>query len=209
MADRLASLKRGRARAIGAAIAVALVTSSPALASLNVGASSGTDLLALVPNQEFTIDVVVSTTTPEALAVQIRAIGYDPALLEFVGGTSPDCLFGSPGIGCFAGIPNQPGLPAEQPAAPGLRPDVSVLMFSGLAGAPAFTTGPASFQLVFRALAPGMTSMSIGSFPAYGDSYQGGDGLVNNASLSFTIVPEPSTALLLGLGLGALATRRR
>ena len=44
---------------------------------------------------------------------------------------------------------------------------------------------------------------------AFSDVYGGGNNIANNASLQITVIPEPGTALLMGLGLAGLATTRR
>lgn len=78
--------------------------------------------------------------------------------------------------------------------------------------------GDAHFRLTFvaGAVAPGLTSqvfnLNFGTNAEYGEAAIGAGGAIlpfNNASLAVTVIPEPGTALLMGLGLAGLAVRRR
>ncbi|MAG32023.1 MAG: hypothetical protein CL908_14165 [Deltaproteobacteria bacterium] len=77
--------------------------------------------------------------------------------------------------------------------------------------------GDVHFQVQFLATAAGLTSHSImtlefGNQAEFGTLTIGADGAelpFTNASLALTIIPEPGTALLIGLGLAGLASRRR
>lgn len=76
--------------------------------------------------------------------------------------------------------------------------------------------GDAQFRIVFRAGAPGTTLIDIGTNanPTLGNVIVLAGGvteLATNASLSLTVlpIPEPGTALLMGLGLSGLALAGR
>jgi hypothetical protein len=63
--------------------------------------------------------------------------------------------------------------------------------------------------LTFQATGSGLASFTVGSNPSFpGDPFSFGTALPG-ASVSVTIVPEPTTAALLGCGLLGLAARRR
>jgi len=56
----------------------------------------------------------------------------------------------------------------------------------------------------------GTTTLDIGTFAEFGGIYQGtSDDNANNTSVTVTVIPEPGTALPMGLGLAGLATAGR
>lgn len=78
--------------------------------------------------------------------------------------------------------------------------------------------GEAHFRIVFTAstaglgIAPSLVVLEFGTHAELGHEVVGSGGAVlpfNNDSLTVRIVPEPGTALLMGLGLAGLAIRRR
>ena len=80
------------------------------------------------------------------------------------------------------------------------------------------SNGDIHFQLIFiaGAVSPGLTSqtfdLEFGTNAEFGEVAIGPGGATldfTNANLSLTVIPEPGTALLMGLGLAGLATRRR
>ena len=129
-----------------------------------------------------------------------------------------------PASGCFNGLANQvgdtitfqenavgPGVEAEFLAALGLSAaGGNGSIDEGLGG----VGGAPQFQIVFDAIgaAGSSTTLNIGTFAEYLDGYTGTvDSLATNTSVTVTIapIPEPGTALLMGLGLAGLATNRR
>ena len=72
----------------------------------------------------------------------------------------------------------------------------------------------AQFRIVFRAGAPGTTTINIGTNanPTLGNVVVLAGGVTEqavNSLISLTVVPEPGTALLMGLGLAGLAAAGR
>ena len=189
-----------------AAVATVLVAGA-ASAALNVSASQTNPGGVYNAGDLITIDIQLSTTGPEAVALGLRAANYNPAVLTNASATVvPAVIFDfGPGSG-FGGL-NQTAVPGEQ-APGGPRPGWSVNLFQAVSLAAAASAGPANFQVTFIGQ-PGTTSIDIGALSEYGDVYGGGDNVANNVSLSITVIPEPGTALLMGLGLAGLTVAGR
>jgi hypothetical protein len=162
-----------------------------ATAALNVSSPQSAGLTVL-PGDLVTIDIQVSTTLPEALALGLRAANYDPTILT--NGTAtvvPTAIFGfeaAPGV-VIGGL-NNSATAGEQAPAPGIRAGWSINLFQGVAVSPAFAAGPDSFQVTFIAGAPGVTTVDLGAFADYSDTYAGGDNGMNPASVTVTVIPE-------------------
>lgn len=76
----------------------------------------------------------------------------------------------------------------------------------GLDGAP----GSAQFTLVFEGADVGTVDVIIGGgVDLNGVAGGSSDPSINNATLSITVIPEPGTALLMGIGLAGLALAGR
>ena len=187
--------------------------------------TSGTSLSGLVVGDTVTIDVTLGSDGG-VFGLGVSAIGFDP-VASFTSGSVPanvlNAICVAPGA-CFGGLPNTtaaasvgsanvPGLPEVQ-----LFNGVSTVAVDGTGasdqGVVTLTAGDPQFQLVFTAAAPGSTTITIGANSAYGDNVVGAGGSLlssTNATVAITVVPEPGTALLMGLGLAGLAgsSRRR
>lgn len=189
-----------------AGVAAFMVTTTASAALFVTATPSATSFL---PGETVTIDIQISTTAPEALALGLRAANYDPTILtNAVATIVPASIFNFSPTVPFGGLGNNAsGL--EQAPAPGVRAGFSVNLFQGVSTTPAAGAGPENFQVQFTAGAPGTTTVDVGAFADYSDVYLGGDGGQTPDSVTITVVPEPGTALLMGLGLAGLAAAGR
>ena len=195
-----------------AGLATLLITSA-ATAALTVAASTAVTPTAVPLGTTFTIDITVSTSGNEALALGLRAADYDPAILG--SGTAtivPTSIFNfSPQVP-VGGLANTT-TGGEQPPLEGVRADWSINLFQGVATSPAAGAGPDTFQVQFTAATEGTTTVNFGAFAAYSDTYTGGDNMQTTDSITFTVVPEPasvaSALAALGTVAGVVTVRRR
>ena len=190
------------------AVVANLLIAGSASAGLTVVATQTNASGIYNPGDLVTVDIELSTTGAEAVALGLRAANYDPEILTNATVTvAPSVIFDfGPGSG-FGGLTNT-AVPGEE-APGGPRPGWSLNIFQAVSLTPAASAGPVSFQVTFVAGDQGDTQIDIGALSEYGDVYGGGNNIANNASLQITVIPEPGTALLMGLGLAGLATTRR
>ena len=195
-----------------------LFTSIIALATFMVAGAASAGLtvtsaqsggLTVNPGDTVTIDISISTSGNEAQALGLRAANYDPSILTSgTGSVVPTSIFNfSPSVP-FGGLTNSASGAEEAPAA-GIRSGTSINLFQGVSVAAAAGSGPEAFQVTFVAGAPGVTTVDIGAFASYSDTYSGGDNGMSPAAVQVTVIPEPGTALLMGLGLAGLAAAGR
>jgi hypothetical protein len=188
--------------------------------------SNGGPISALNPGDLVTIDITLRSDGEAAFGVGGAAFGYDESVASYVSGTAVNAVLVQvcvPALGCFGGVDNGviagagPALSLANP----LGPEVQFLNAASTSGS-TFTgatdqgvngvAGSAQFQLVFQAGPAGSTTIEFGADPDYGDALiiaGGQQGVTNSAFVTLTVIPEPGTALLMGLGLAGLASARR
>lgn len=216
-------------RWVGVVLLAWIGGAAPAFAAVTLTASatsaSGSPLSALPVGDLVTIDITLRSDGVPVYALQASATGYDPNGLGFVSGEGAGHVLSLICLpqGCFGGIEN------DAIEAPGIREDRSnplgpqVRFMRGLTIGFTSQTGAADlgvsgivgdpqFRLMFRARAPGATTIEIGANLAYGDASEGEGGLLvptSGASVDLLVVPEPSVTTLFALGLAGLTRGRR
>lgn len=218
-------------------LVLALLGGSSARADIDLtlehGVASGNALDALVVGDVVTLDIVARNDGSDIFAIAMAAVGYDPTVIGFSSGLALSSVFNTVCISgnCFGGAFNEVGTSvsgpggfssralAEEPHS--LGPTVPLIEGAYAAssngtgasdvGVVTGVVGDAQFRLVFQAVGLGQTVIDVGGFPEYGGGVVGSGGfpdVVNGDSLVITVLPEPTTALLLGLGLAGLAAGR-
>ncbi len=191
--------------------------------TLTTEGSGGQSVDSLSIGDLVTIDITLRSDGQPIRVLEASATGYDPDILSLRSATTVNsvlsrvCLQSSEGLECYGGIYLREDASLTEVIEPPLAPYVKI--FEGQAGFPFSSTGELDygvhgvesgpqFQLVFRAVSAGITTVEIGIHPELGDIAGGLSPIVsNNASLTITVVPEPGTALLIGFGLAGLAAR--
>jgi hypothetical protein len=188
--------------------------------------SSGGPISALNPGDVVTIDITLGSDGSAVFGLGVSAVGYNPAIASFTSGSVPanvlNAICVAPGT-CFGGLANTTGSAAESTANVPNLPEIQ--LFNGVStvavngtgsadqGVITLVAGDPQFQIVFTAGSTfGSTTISIGANDAYGDQVIGTGGAVEaatNAAVTLTVIPEPGTALLMGLGLAGLASAGR
>ena len=185
--------------------------------SVSASTSDGSPLTAITPGAQIILDIGLTTTGPELLGISGSVNDYDTNVTQPAAGghTIAASLLHQvcfPSAGCFNGVANlESGLRVEN-GVEGAGQEatfVSILSVSAALGDGSIDTPFPQFQVIMDALNPGSTVLRVGTFADYAGAYAGGDNIVNNQAVAITVVPEPGTALLMGLGLAGLASRRR
>ena len=179
----------------------------------------------LIPGTQIFIDIAARQDGSGLAGLGVSAVGYDANGLSFSSGTGVPQLFADiciPGSGCFGGLD----------AANDVRDSLSEVTFFGapevqifnhISLTPATATGEADWgqngipgepqaRVIFDVVGLGFfqqsATIAIGSFAAFGDAVVLPDGGTGTAE-TIWVVPEPATAMLVGLGLAALSLNRR
>lgn len=201
------------------ATAAILFSASTAFASATwtvVATSSGGDLNAMAVGDTLTLDIKLEmSAAAEMIAIAGSVNNYDTAIASVNAGASTvpaQLLFAFiiPGTGSFNGVNNlESGVADTSVQGPGQED--TFLSILGTAGAGGNGVAEAAqFQIVYNIIGAGTTTLRVGTFTDYADAFSGAsDNIVNNTGVTITVVPEPGTALLMGLGLAGLAAAGR
>lgn len=205
---------------------------------ISASSSSGNPLSALIGGDEVTINVRMSNPAGVQIwGVGAGAQSWDQSIAQFVSGEMSEDLFFCETPACTVGLPNALPLPIDEatgnflagPAdvqnVPGVGnyiPIVQAITARGRAGDGqrdpgldgVINGGDAQFRLVFRMTGlQGTTAITIGTngIPILGNVVVLSGGMIEqavNATVVLSIIPEPGTGILIGLGLAALGARR-
>ncbi len=185
-----------------------------ASAALNVSVSADADTQALLPGQEFTLTIELSTTSAgEARGLSLRAAGWAPGDLSFVSATIPNFAGAATPNGAVFGLDLGGGVVINglNNALTGpVDNGTDVHLFNGVTPNPTSSAGPEIFTLTLL-YNGGVGSIEVGSIASFGDAYVSAiDGTTApTTSVAYAPIPEPGTALLMGLGLAGLAAAGR
>ena len=187
--------------------------------SASATTSLGSPLSALLPGETVTLSIGLTTTAPEALGISGSVNNYDSSVVAPAAGghvLAPNALnqVCLAAVGCFGGLANlEPALRVETgvEGAGNEATFYSALSVTAATGTGALDDPFPQFQVVFEAVGAGSTVLRIGTYGDYADAYTSatGDNVSNNVEIPVTVVPEPGTALLMGLGLAGLAAAGR
>jgi len=176
-------------------------------------------------------------TALEITALSASVTGYDPAIAAFSSGQAVGSMFNEAcvaTVGCFGGITNTATPLGESTNT--MSGQLEVLFLTGAnvlpasgdgsfdpgldAADPGIPDASPHFRFSFVISSPGETTLQIGFDAAYGNSLFGTGGIditppdanalvFLSSEQSPYVVPEPGTALLIGLGLAGLSATRR
>jgi hypothetical protein len=158
----------------------------------------------LVPGNRFSVDMLLDTEGETDIELVSVSVQFDPNVLSFIGGSSPGLILFDPDTLLGLQRLSQPFVLPSDPAG-----TVRAASFGGLEPSGVASSNQLLATLTFELVGAGPPLMS--AFFALGD-----DVIVNGVSVkdsvtlgSIAIVPEPGTALLMGLGLAGLAAASR
>ena len=204
-------------------IAVAIIfaaSAASAAVSWSVSGSSSGDLNDAQPGDVITIDITLSSDGTAVFGIGGSVHGADVGSVTLSGGTTSSAALVQFATGAGTGFG---GLDSTQAVAlDAAGGDAGIQFFNGvsISGTPASgaadispvtsAAGGPQFQVlvsVNAGLAPGTYTLDVGAgHVTDGVVGNGGGSLAStDGSVSFTVVPEPGTALLMGLGLAGLA----
>ncbi|MBJ20284.1 MAG: hypothetical protein CL933_12815 [Deltaproteobacteria bacterium] len=207
------------------ALSLVVMFASAASAELTwtaTATASGGDINNMTPGDTVTIDITLRSDAEGVYGFGGAAYGYDLESVTLDGANSYGavnvlntiCVAGPM---CFGGMTDQ--LAGNQPVVQGAEVQffngVSITPVTGTGAAdeqsnvPGFAVGDGQFRLTFTVHANSTIQIGDGG-SGDGAIGNGGASLAsNNTSVAFSVIPEPATALLMGLGLAGLGLAGR
>jgi len=188
----------------------------PAAAQLTIALSSTDNLNAIGVGEQFTIDITLTTPTPEAQGLTLRVDGINTTVLGFDSATIPNFGGAASPNGAIFGTDLGGGVIINGLASVLAGPvdnGTNVLLFDGVTTSPTTSSGPEVFTITFDALQAGTVDLDIGAIDAFGDAYVSTGGTTTPFSSVTVTVPEPGaiagSLAALGSVLGVVTVRRR
>jgi len=212
----------------------ALFVAGSASALVTVNLSSPQHNTSVTPGTQIQVDVKVVWDGAGSLQGVFSSTAFDPSVLSFVsacrttgspctaanGGavatllgkidlTDPDNPVAFPGLSRLGGNGSDLRTLAAQPGDPASI--IRTVQYAGINPLDAFQASAAAgvlvTRLVFTASNAGVVDLS--TFLAQGDSGATGDTFAAGTGVHVTVVPEPGTVVLMGLGLAGLGLAGR
>ena len=190
---------------------------TPAAADLNIAVSSTSDLNAIGVGDTFTLQIDLTTTNAgEARGLTLRIAGIDDTVIGYVSATVPNFGGAATPAGAVFGLDLGGGIIinalTSTLATEGQDNGTDVLLFNGVTTGATTSAGPETFELTLQ-YNGGSGSIEVGAISSFGDAYvssvDGTSAPTTTVAYSAAVIPEPGTALLMGLGLVGLATAGR
>ena len=191
-----------------------------ASAGLNIDVTADRDPLALLPDSgQVTLTITLNVDTlGEAQGLTLRAAGLGNGLTFASATLANQGVFGAAAGGSVFGTLQEiaPGFFAYSGgvdsilAGPVDNGD-NVVLFDGVSTGTTTGAGPEVYTLTLNVGSAGTGVIEIGAIESFGDAFVSNvDGTsFPTTTVAYNIVPEPGTALLMGLGLAGLAAAGR
>lgn len=161
----------------------------------------------LAIGDQFTIELRMDTEGETQLTSVFASVFADPSLFSYVSGVSPASILFNFSTYASLGRVSQPFVLGSDPA--GLIRSAS---FAALSPSGVARNNQLLATLTFQAVAAGTASLSSLIAPGDDVTVSGlsvAGQVQTGSSALITVVPEPTTALLMGLGLAGLAAAGR
>ena len=189
---------------------------TPAAALLDVVVTSASDLNAIGVGDTFTLQIDLTTTTAgEARGLTLRIADIDDTVLGFDSATIPNFGGAATPTGAVFGLDLGGGIiinALTNALAGPVDNGTDLLLFNGVTTGATTSAGPETFELTLQ-YNGGSGSIEVGAISSFGDAYvssvDGTSAPTTTVAYSAAVIPEPGTALLMGLGLVGLATAGR